>query len=263
MSFEGPWLSHLDGLALLLQEHQAAQAEDPEHRADEPFYKILRDACDVVRDAERDASPDLPEVIEKAQVLLSNALNWAYGEDYYGFIPCFSDSGEHPLIKDSGPSCGVDIIETFMEFYTKYLYPGRARPPLPDFARTAPWIRSPHPYLWSTRLARFREGLTSYASEATPLAQWVHEARAQLTTDSMRSPYDMSLSSGGSILAISAATGYKERDPSLRYYLLDEQSDDSLEARSFDPGLSNVARPSHGLQMAREGYREGCPTFTL
>ncbi|OSC98276.1 WD40 repeat-like protein [Trametes coccinea BRFM310] len=242
MSFQGPWLNHLDGLAHQLEEHQADQAEDPEHRADEPFYKILKDICDVVRDAEKDASPDLPEVIEKAQVLLSNALDWAYEEGHYSFVSCFSDSKEYPLIKDSKPSCGVDIIETFMDFYTKCLYPGRPRPALPPFARTAPWIRSPHPYLWSTRLARFREGLTAYASDATPLAQWVHEARAQLTTDTIRSPYDMSLSSGGSILAISAATGYKERDPSLRYYLLDEQSDDFLEARRFDPGLSNVAR---------------------
>ncbi|CDO74488.1 hypothetical protein BN946_scf184979.g43 [Trametes cinnabarina] len=242
MSFQEPWLSHLDGLAHQFEQHQAEQAEDPENRADQAFYKILRDACDVVRDAEKDASPDLPEVIEKAQVLLNKALQWAYGEMYYSFLPCFSDSKEYPLVKDTAPSCGVDIIEAFMEFYTKYLYPGAARPPLPPFARTASWLRSPHPYPWSTRLARFREGLTSYASDATPLAQWVHEARAELTTASTRSPYSMSMSSGGSILAISAATGYKERDPSLRYYLIDEQSNDSVEAHSFDPGLSNVAR---------------------
>ncbi|KAI0671413.1 quinon protein alcohol dehydrogenase-like superfamily [Trametes maxima] len=241
MSHQGPWLGHLDALADQLDAHQAAQAET-EERGDKEFGRILRDTCDVVRDAEKDASSELPEVIEKAHAVLSAALRWAYGDEYYFYVPCFSNSKDCPEIEDGMRMCGTDITEIFMEFYTQYLYPGAPRPKLPDFARTTPWTKSPRPHPLSTRLSRFREGVPSPASDTTPAAQLIYQARAQLSIDHVSNPYAMSLSSGGSILAMAGAGGWKERDPVLRYYLLDEQDDEDLESVDMEPGLSNVAR---------------------
>ncbi|KAI0649447.1 hypothetical protein C8Q79DRAFT_999214 [Trametes meyenii] len=233
MSYQGPWLSHLDSLAIQLDAHQAAQAEI-EERADQEFSRILHETCDVVRDAEKDASPELPEIIEKAHAVLSTALRWAYGDKYYWYVPCFSDSKDCPEIADGMKMRGTDITELFMEFYTQYLYPDARKLSLllHDFARTTPWTKSPRPHSLSTRLSRFREGVPSSASDATPAAQLIYQARAQLTIDHVSNPYDMSLSSGGSILAMAGASGWKERDP----------DDEDLESARMDPGLSNVAR---------------------
>ena len=55
-------------------------------------------------------------------------------------------------------------------------------------------------------------------------------------------PFDMALSSSGSILASTGGGGWKGRDPFLHYYNLGDQSSDYMEGVTMDPGLSNVAR---------------------
>ena len=68
------------------------------------------------------------------------------------------------------------------------------------------------------------------------------EARAQLTVEMLSSPpFDMTLSSCGTVLASTGGGGWKGRDPFLHYYVLDDQSTDYLEGVTMDPGLSNVA----------------------
>ncbi|KAI0368806.1 hypothetical protein BV20DRAFT_998200 [Pilatotrama ljubarskyi] len=241
----GTWFNQLDALAFRLDLHKAAP--QPENRRDEQkhdkeFFKTLRYICDVVRDADNANSPDLPTVIERAQALLNDALNWGYEEAYLHHIPSFADSPDTPLVEDSFKMCGSDITESFMLFYTKYLYPGAPRPKLPAFAKTPSWKTSPRPHPYTTRLSRFREGVPSPASDATPLAQLIYQARAELTAHAINNPCAMDLSSGGSILAMAGAGGYKERDPVLRYILLDGPDRDSLGGATIDPGLSNVAR---------------------
>ncbi|KAI0360219.1 hypothetical protein OH77DRAFT_1447220 [Trametes cingulata] len=241
----GTWFNQLDALAFRLDLHKAAppaEHREDEEKHDKELFKTLRFICDVVRDAEKAQSPELPAVIERAQALLNDALNWAYEGAYHHHLPSFADSPETPLVEDSFKMCGSDITEAFMLFYTKYMYPGARRPKLPDFAKTPSWQTSPRPHPYTTRLSRFRAGVPSPATDATPLAQLIYQGRAQLTTGSISAPLAMELSSGGSILAMSCGGGWKGRDPVLRYYVLDELSDDFLSDVEMEPGLSNVAR---------------------
>ena len=77
-----------------------------------------------------------------------------------------------------------------------------------------------------------------------PLAHTIYQARAQLTVDSTMPsiPFDMSLSSGGAILATASGSGWKAREPALHYYILNDQSASFLEGVTMDPGLSCVPR---------------------
>ena len=118
-----------------------------------------------------------------------------------------------------------------------------ATPKLPAFARVRPWTKSLRPHPLTTRLSRFRGGFAPSATKAHPLAHNIYQARAQLTVDTLSSaPFDMSLSSDGTILALAMGGGWKGRDPLLHYYLLGDQSTDFLEGASIDPGLSSVPR---------------------
>ncbi|KAI0331861.1 hypothetical protein GY45DRAFT_1369638 [Cubamyces sp. BRFM 1775] len=214
MSVQGPWLTHLDSLAQQLEAHKVAQEAHIENRDDKAFYRILREACDIVRNAEADATPELPYVAEKAHALFSNAVGWAYTSDHYGFLASFADAPDAPPVKDVGNGCGADITEIYMEFYTKYLYPGAPRPKLPPFAKVAPWTKAPpppHPY--STWLSRFREGAVPPLTGATPLARLIYQARAELSIDFIDSPYGMELSSGGTAARLALLRLRRRRRP--------------------------------------------------
>ncbi len=119
--------------------------------------------------------------------------------------------------------------------------PLAAAPKIPAFARIRPWTKTLRPHPFTTRLSRFRGGFAPSATKATPLAHNIYQARAQLTVDNLSVPFDMSLSSDGTILAMSTGGGWKGRNPLLRYYLLADQSSDFLEGIEIDPGLTNVA----------------------
>ncbi|RDX57037.1 hypothetical protein OH76DRAFT_1424594 [Lentinus brumalis] len=245
----GPWLNHLDGIAQqfeVMVEVNALDENDPE---DKKFLKMLRDTCDVVRDAEIRSAPELPEVVEKAHTVLDKLLKYAYLEDglFKQYIRCFAYSDDNPVIEDSLQMAGSDIIEAVMTFVTQYLHPGADRPPLPDFAKTDPWTKTPRPHPLTTRLSRFRSGVPITVSASTPRAQLIYQARAEVKQDFLAAPCAMMMSSDGSVLAMAEAGGYRARDPILRTVRFDEDDDDGPDMLEFagkrqDPGLSNVAR---------------------
>ena len=75
-----------------------------------------------------------------------------------------------------------------------------------------------------------------------PLAHAIYQARVQLTVDSTipSIPFEMSLSSGGTILTSASRSRWKAREPALHYYILNDQSANFLEGVTMDPGLSGV-----------------------
>ncbi len=107
----GPWLNHLDGIAQqfeVMVEVNALDENDPE---DKKFLKMLRDTCDVVRDAEIRSAPELPEVVEKAHTVLDKLLKYAYLEDglFKQYIRCFAYSDDNPVIEDSLQMAGKSV----------------------------------------------------------------------------------------------------------------------------------------------------------
>ena len=107
-----PWSSLLDRLDQHLQSFKSAKSTDADRKArSKKLVKVLEDVCAVVRDAERNRSPDLPEIVEKAQTVLDGALRYAYSPDAgFSTLPTFAHSEDEPLVEDALEYAGAYVI---------------------------------------------------------------------------------------------------------------------------------------------------------
>lgn len=68
-------------------------ASDDNH---EDFLGILKDACNLIRGADR-LAPDFQDLVDKVDALINAAIGYAYGDgDLYDFIPSFTHSDANP-----------------------------------------------------------------------------------------------------------------------------------------------------------------------
>ncbi|RDB26014.1 hypothetical protein Hypma_006201 [Hypsizygus marmoreus] len=107
----------------------------------------------------------------------------------------------------------------------------------------------PHPP--TTRLSRFKGDVSVSATSDSPIANMIYEARCEITSQSCSVPLHLNMSSDGAILALPGMGGYKDRCPVLRYYLLDEETDDGLNPRRINVGLTDIAFHS-GIDASRK-----------
>lgn len=199
--------------------------------------------------------------------------------DMFDFAPSFAHSDQFPLIEDTGkplfggkPSvCSAfqswlipalrsrryDEIDTLFEVHDKRVYvyssfypthefflnisivgqPGADLSGLPKPA--APWSTTKRPHPKSTRLSRFRDFTAWTPDSSTPIAMAVYEARCEITSLDINAPVQMTLSSGGSCLAVTGTGGWKQRSPMLSYFLLNKN--DEPESHFLQPGLADIA----------------------
>ncbi len=71
-------------------------------------------------------------------------------------------------------------------------------------------------------MSRFRDRVAVSATNATPLAQTILQARCEVYATSVNSPIDAAISSDSSALAVIGQAGWKHRDPTLTLFMLDE-----------------------------------------
>lgn len=84
------------------------------------------------------------------------------------------------------------------------------------------WTATPRPHPKSTRLSRFRNDVTTSATDDTPLARTILQARCEVQSDQFPCPIDAKISSDSSAFVIIAQGGWKHRDPVLGIHVLDE-----------------------------------------
>ena len=84
------------------------------------------------------------------------------------------------------------------------------------------WTSSPRPNPKSTRLSRFCDGVATSATNDTPLARIILQARCEIQSDPFPCPIDAKISSDSSALAVISQGGWKHRDPILGIHILDE-----------------------------------------
>ncbi|RPD68431.1 hypothetical protein L226DRAFT_576402 [Lentinus tigrinus ALCF2SS1-7] len=111
MARTGPWFNHLDGIEQQFEVMVEINALEENDRENKKFMKMLRDICDVVRDAEKKFTPELPAVIEKAYTVLERLLKFAYSEDglYKEHLRCFAYSDDYPVVEDSLKMAGKSL----------------------------------------------------------------------------------------------------------------------------------------------------------
>ncbi len=108
---QAPWLLLLDRLAAHLEVHKSEKSSEKDRKArSKKFVKILEDVCTIVRDAERKASPECTEVVEKAHGMLNDALRYAYSQaGGFSSIATFAHSEDEPFVEDALEHAGAYI----------------------------------------------------------------------------------------------------------------------------------------------------------
>ncbi|KAF8598014.1 hypothetical protein BDV93DRAFT_610057 [Ceratobasidium sp. AG-I] len=167
---------------------------------DEKFIMILKDVCALVRRAQLSNNAQLPELVEAAQEILNQGVNFAYGEsDMFDFLPSWAHDDElgEPLIEDRGEASFI-------------------RGQMPKRAASS-WNKCMKRHPDSSFLARFRSDLpTLTPTSANPLAMCVYDARCDITSRDVALPTGLQLSRGSSCLALNAMDGYAD----LCYFIL-------------------------------------------
>ncbi|KAL1940228.1 hypothetical protein VTO73DRAFT_9180 [Trametes versicolor] len=206
----------------------------------EAFIKLLKRIISVVREADNVHAPDLPEVVEKAAEMFEEAVYWAYSlEGGFDYLPSFADSSESPLLKDSHaitlPGVGeipteiLPVLETMTGLLSSMLGGFNPLPGLINSQRPKAWPDTPHPHPKTSRLSRFREGITTSVTDASPLARTIYQARCEVSAENISCPVSAAIAADSSALALIGAGGYKDRDPMLTIFLLDEQTPTSTQ----------------------------------
>ncbi|KAI0351720.1 hypothetical protein OH77DRAFT_1429291 [Trametes cingulata] len=230
------------------------------HGAQDVFLDLLKSITAVVREADEAGDPELPTVVERAGDLFDKAINWAYTDGHFDFVPSYAHSIDSPPVKDSlsvETRRAKQAAAHFVAAFEKMFFGSASNEPIavPETHLSKSWTDTPHPHPKTTRLSRFRAGITTSATDATPTAQMIYQARCEVAADTTPCPVDAAIAADGSALAIIQQGGWKHREPILTIYLLADQQNapsadrDAAEIHSYggfhsmvlEPGLSQVA----------------------
>ncbi|EGN98975.1 hypothetical protein SERLA73DRAFT_73551 [Serpula lacrymans var. lacrymans S7.3] len=249
-------LTRLEEIKEDIDRYKADEQEDEEGEIDETvFYSNLQLACDLVREADSGGAPNLPTIVERVDNLINEAVHFAYGDAEFDYLNSFAHEGNTAnegipyitLVEDEEVGrafFGNGLFDMFTEFLSSMMrdvpsFPQNNAAPMLD--RPAPYDSSRKPHSSSTPLARFRNAVNLSANTSTPLANIIYQARCEIESDELSMPISCVLSPGGSCLAVPCSRGWKNREPYLKYYLLDEA------------GKGQTAFPSHSVDVALSG----------
>ncbi|KAJ7500633.1 hypothetical protein B0H11DRAFT_785998 [Mycena galericulata] len=274
-------------------EDRDSESESPDSRPG--FLGLLGEACDLVR-SRATGDPDYEAAVSQANEIINEGVEIAYGKLDFDFLPSFAHSEQCPVLLgphyDDGTfshrmSGAFDLMEQWIDKGTMKR-PANSNG-VPKFP--LPWKTTPRLHALSTHLSRFDRDAVEV--RASPLVATIYDARCEITSDSIDNP--VSFTNNGTCLAISSAGGYKNRDPKLTYYLLDDTAPRAkkypftanelpLTPRHAEVGLTEVATASTtdesrklmfvgdawrvksyawADQHSDEVYREAVPTHTL
>ena len=96
-------MQRLNDLEQQIAQHEALEEE----RESDPFVALLKDVTVVARDADANAAPDLPDVVNKAGSILDSAIDWAYGDGDFDFLPSYAHTDELPPVQDTLRTIGT------------------------------------------------------------------------------------------------------------------------------------------------------------
>ncbi|CAE6469279.1 unnamed protein product [Rhizoctonia solani] len=239
---------------------RAEKLDQHEKVRDEEFIGILKDTCALVREAELSDAPYLVELAKAADKILDDGIGYSYGRDddpseseegLYDFMPSWAhdDAGDRPLITDeSGGKFPLPhaALESFMRIFQSRL--GGGTTDLTEFTTEA-WNPASKRHPKSTNLSRFRSKLPPLTPTINkPLAASVLDARCEISSSRCSAPIRFLTSLGGTCLALTGMGGYKNRSPTLEYFILNQSLAPYTNfpaGHRYEPGLASVA--FHGV----------------
>ncbi|KAF5339697.1 hypothetical protein D9758_014900 [Tetrapyrgos nigripes] len=218
----------------------------------------MQKICNIIREAGQAGLSDteLDELARIADGVLDKGIEYCYGEDgdiTYDAVPSFAhtpEGGSAPIVKDTHSRLGSGTLNSFLSFMTRSglfgdMTPATLPPEAQEIVRGPKnWYDLIQPFPNNTPLSRFYGNLPALSyTAATPNATSVLQARCEIASDSIANPIRMALSSGGSMIAIAGASGYKERSPALAYsYIPRDGQGSDLTVHDGKIGLSDIGR---------------------
>ncbi|KIJ14224.1 hypothetical protein PAXINDRAFT_116270 [Paxillus involutus ATCC 200175] len=232
--------------------------EDLSQNGYRDMYNLLRRGCDLVRAVDAQDAPIQRIVIDAVEGLVGEVLQFATHSDpdeglcltgLRSFAHKSSSQSNDARIdpdfasdcEDERASDETDLVNekrlpkgVFSHGFLAEARPllsamrplGRSNIPPPSLRLPDPYDSSQKPHHSSTPLARFRNVSNLTATNSTPTAKLLYQARCEVTCRRTSSPVTLRLNQGGSCLAHLSMGGYKNRDPILTYYLLDQSMGD-------------------------------------
>ncbi|KAL4245998.1 hypothetical protein ABKN59_009116 [Abortiporus biennis] len=214
------WKKTLNDLQARLYEfNDEDYIEESENRDDDRRQIIsgLAYAVELVRRAEQSDHPDAPEIFKAVEKIIEETVRFATEDDaYFDNMPSFGHGDKlitDPLKKPARGSLNVLYKMQLLGQDTSN-YEERF-PTLPH------WVRSLQPPK-ATVFSRFRKparGVTTTFPDIPPVAQYIYEARCEISPHDISIPLTMAMSSDCSAVVVSTMGGYKNRDPLLTFYL--------------------------------------------
>ncbi|KAG9082198.1 hypothetical protein FRC06_005172 [Ceratobasidium sp. 370] len=186
------------------------------------FLKIFSDTCALVREQTSNQSPHLSEIVENAQGILNEGVEYAYGDSQmFDFLPSWAhdDAAGQPLVKDHSEARPPVPASALLELLQILQVPSSSlnmKEMTPD-----PWKNTVKRHPKSSPLARFRPKVPALTpTAANLLAMSVYDARCEVQSTRISSPIDLHLSQGNACLALNAMDGEE---------VIGEDDDDMLE----------------------------------
>ncbi|RPD59658.1 hypothetical protein L227DRAFT_611865 [Lentinus tigrinus ALCF2SS1-6] len=215
-----PWLRRLTEI----EDRYDVYTEENRKDIDEEgtFLGILKDICQVIREAHEADIPDIEQLVNTADELLDQAVFFARelsrssGSGWH--LGSFAHAEEGQPAEDiMSDMWDPEIIAAVMAIYGADL--------TAECPSAGPWTDTTPPHALTSRLSRFRDGVAVSADDNTPNARALYQARCEVSARSISSPVAAQVSSGSSCLAVLAMMVRQElRYPVLHYYRLNEDA---------------------------------------
>ncbi|KAI0042972.1 WD40 repeat-like protein [Auriscalpium vulgare] len=235
--------------------------------------RSLAEICLAVREASADdalSAADLHSLVEKAAEKENEIVTADYNEaDLHDFIPAYCGNN---VTDGSVGLLGAGKSTQTMQLFQKVILQIFAANANADAAQKlavlkaelggtsiTPYDPSSKPSANTTPLARFVSNRPEIPESASPALRAFAEARCEIMLDNLTVPINVQLA--GNMLAVQGAGGWKNRDPMLHLYLLDDPEDDGFGTfESVEVGLDDVARhmemdASRSLVYVSDGSR--------
>ncbi|GJE96273.1 WD40 repeat domain-containing protein [Phanerochaete sordida] len=219
--------------------------ETDDRPRDEPLetmVNILKDLFELVREAYAQNIAELDVLFDEATAFTNRAVA-GYVSMGDAYIPSFAHAPDallkDPLQKSMSLESKRELFKTMATFMGFDV--GKVDAFVDERADTIPpWDEEQQPHSRSSVLSRFRDGVELPSSATHPRASYVWQARCEVTNDKLYSGYSkLVLSADGTFMAMSTVSGYKNRDPMVKWWALDEED---LSKKSLQPPFTEHVR---------------------
>ncbi|QRV97269.1 WD40 domain protein [Ceratobasidium sp. AG-Ba] len=244
--------NRIDGLVEECEDSKDEFLSDDVYKArEQDLLEILADTCMLVREETENKSPYLSELVQAAEDILSEAVEYGCGEGrIFELMPSWAhdDDAGQPLIKDNREKMLPMSTDALRQFIGMLQVPNpraKMKEILKDMT-PPPWKNTSKRHPKSTPLVRFRlDPPVLSPTPSEPLAMRIYDARCEVVSKTLPSPpMNMSFSQDNAFLAMTGTSGYKNRIPVLTFLDLNENEEGQKIGKnhSIQLGFAHPAR---------------------